>query len=180
MYQQSAELAELGKTIISRHYPYLEPLNIGFVFRIHARIENSRLVVGQTIREPDREFELHGFDVAIEIAKDVWLEATPEYRYALVDHYLGYIGLRHNSRGEPERDESGRFRTYKKRPDVQEFEEVLERHGAYTSDLRSFLRAFADRRKEQIKEEQKAKAAARKAKKKNPETEAAIEEVSTG
>ena len=103
-------------------------------------------------------------DFTIEVAKDVFDAATSEFRYAILDHYIGFIGIRINARtGEPETDEGGRARTFKRRPDVIEFEEVLVRHGAYTSEISSFLRAFADRRQKEKEIERERKKREREA-----------------
>ena len=55
-----------------------------------------------------------------------------------------------------------RFRTRLLKPDVMEFTPVVERHGAYFADLRSFLVAFAEGRR---KEAAEARAEGRRGKK---------------
>lgn len=166
MLGQDPELVELGKAIIAQHYPHLEPLNVAFMFKPVSELENGTVVAGRTTRSLNRDHALHGFDFVVEVGHDVWEELSQEQRYALMDHHVAFMGLRYAAdptTGEavPEVDEeTGRLRTYKRRPDVAEFEAILERHGAYTVEIRSFLRAFADRRKRKKDEEAAAKAAA--------------------
>lgn len=157
MYSQTALLHTLATSIIAEHHFHLAPLRVAYMFRDEAEIRNGKAIPGRTHRATDRDYVLHGFDFVISIAKDAWNELAPEHQYALLDHFISYMGLRYelvNGNHRPVVDpETGRFRSYKKEPDVREFEPVIARHGAYTAEIRSLLRAFAERRIEERKVE---------------------------
>lgn len=157
MYAQTALLSTLATSIIAEHHPHLEPLRVAYMFRGEAEIKNGKAVPGRTHRATDRDYALHGFDFVIAIAKDAWDELRDEHKYALLDHFISYMGLRYEQvagNWVPMRDpETGRYRSYKKEPDVREFEVVIARHGAYTAEIRRLLRAFAERRVEEKKVE---------------------------
>ena len=161
MYSQTAVLNLLATSIIAEHYPNLEPLNVAYMFRKEAEIKNGKAIPGRTHRVTDRDFALHGFDFVIAIAKDAWDALRAEHQYALLDHFIAYMGLRYEKVGDnwkaAEDPETGRFRSYKREPDVHEFESVIARHGAYTDEIRSLLRAFAERRVEEKKAEANSK-----------------------
>ncbi len=174
-FYRDAELTSLGQSVIETDYSHLKPLSIEFLFREEGDLENGKIVPGSTIKPGGREYTLHRHDFVISIAADVWGDPifTADFQYALLDHYLAYCGVTFAKgvNGE-ETDEiatdpkTGRFLTHKRIPDVQEFEEVLVRHGAYNGSLRSFLKSFAERRellKKQERETKKIEAEAIKA-----------------
>lgn len=162
-YAKSAELELLGKAIISNNFPHLEPVSIAWVFRDEAELKNGRIEEGHTYRESAREWTMHGFDFTICMAKDIWLKTSDDFRYAMLDHQISFIGLRYREdpsepgKTIPELEpRTGRLATFVRTPDVREFTDVMVRHGAYYGELRSFLVAFAERRKLQKEEARKA------------------------
>lgn len=167
LYNESAELRRLGLAIIEERYPHLSPVRIAWMFRDEAEYKRGKIEPGHTYRESNRQWAVHAFDFTIVIARDIWEKATPDFRYALLDHQIAFIGLDRKpdpeaAEGEerliPETDPaSGRLATFVRRPDVQEFEEVMVRHGAYYAELRSFLAAFAERRQRLREQERKGK-----------------------
>jgi len=144
VYKQDKELAEIAALVIKEHRPGLEIAKICYMFREEAAISDDKVIAGMCVRVDDRNYTIHSFDMVIEIARDVWEEATGQFRVALMDHELGHVGIRYDEEGEPIRDAvTDRLKTYSKRHDIEEFEDVLERHGAYHKALRDFLEAFA-------------------------------------
>lgn len=143
-YEGSKELEDLANGIIMLHQRHLLGVQVSYMFRPLAAISNGKVIAGMCIRVDDRNWSIHKNDFLIEIAKDVWEAApTDEFRLALMDHELSHAGVRRDEDDQFIKDPiSGRIRTYIRRHDIEEFEEVLERHGAYHKDLRSFLEAF--------------------------------------
>jgi len=151
LYTVDATLEQLANSIIKVHYPKIEVLKVAYVFREIAPVSGGKTTAGMTYRCDDRNFALHHYDFVIEIGKDVWDDATDDFRRALMDHELGHIGLVLDENGQPIRDEkTGRLKVTINKHDVEEFDQILERHGAYHADLRKFLGAWA-RRKENAK-----------------------------
>lgn len=144
-YVQDQELANLAATIIKAHRPILAMLKIAYLFREEATVTpDGKVVAGMAIRVDDRAWTLHRHDAMIEIARDVWLDATDEFKQALMDHELGHISIGMDEGRQPIIDEkTGRLKVRMKGHDLEEFDEVLERHGAYHKSLRNFLEAFA-------------------------------------
>jgi len=149
VYKTDKELDSLAKQIIDDHRQRLRAVKIAYMFREEAAISEGKLIVGMTIRVDDRNRIVHGYDFLVELAQDVWLQASNQFRVALMDHELGHVGIRLDADGEPEIDERmARVKTYVARHDIEEFEDVRERHGAYYKELRSFLEAFARHKRE--------------------------------
>jgi hypothetical protein len=154
-YKVDTGLEELGKKIIAKHRPMLGHLKIQYMFRSEASIADDKVIAGRCVKVDDRNRTIHGFDFIIEIAYDLWETATDEFKEALMDHELGHCGLRVNPDDEKDvvYDDQGRPKTYIKTHSIEEFEEVLERHGAYHKNLRQFLRAFAKSKSKKPKED---------------------------
>lgn len=137
------DVRAIADKIIKDHRPDLANLNIQYIFRPEASISNTKVIAGRCIRVDDRNWLLHQFDVLIELAQDIWGQANDEFKVALVDHELGHIGIVRDKDGEVAFDEgSGRVKIRMNHHDIEEFEDVLQRHGAYHKDLREFLRAY--------------------------------------
>lgn len=147
-YKPDKGLEALGLQIIKAYRPKLEHLKICYMFRPEASISGDKTVAGRCIRVDDRHWAIHHYDFLIEIALDVWSQANDDFKRALMDHELGHIGMELTEEGGPIRDEStGRLKVRCKMHDIEEFEDVLERHGAYHKKLREFLDAFARHKK---------------------------------
>ena len=152
-YQTDSELAKIGAAVIKKYRPELKDLAIAYMFRDEAAVSSGKLIAGRCIRVDDRNRTLHEHDIIIEIAKDVWSQAEDRFKEALMDHELGHIGIRYDEDGTtPLEDDYGRIRTFLHHHDIEEFDDVLERHGAYHADLRKFLKKFEDH-KAKAKEE---------------------------
>lgn len=139
------ELEETAKLIIDQHIPLLKLLKIQFMFRPEAAISDDKIIAGMCIRCDDRNWAVHKHDFIIEIAKDVWDDATDDFKMALMHHELSHIAIRMEEDGvSPSIDEkSMRIKTGIHKHEIEEFEKVLEVHGPYHKALREFLAAFA-------------------------------------
>lgn len=148
-YALDQGLKDLGNQIIKADRPHLANMKIGYMFRPEAPVSRGRVTAGMCIRCDDRNRTIHGMDFIIEIGKDVWEDApSNDFRRALLDHELGHCGVKLDEHGEVEYEEkTGRPKTYLRHHDIEEFEEVLERHGSYHKGLREFLEAYARHKK---------------------------------
>lgn len=157
-YALNANLERLGNTLIgsTKSLENLKMVKIGYMFREEAPISEGKVTVGMAIRVDDRNWAIHKTDALIEIARDVWEEASEQFRQALMDHELSHISVVMDEAATPVMDEStGRIRIRIKKHDIEEFADVLERHGAYHESLRVFLDAFA-KNKEQVRKAKRA------------------------
>lgn len=153
-YALNTDLENLGKKLIATipEHENLKLLKIGFLFREEAAVSDGRVTVGMAIRVDDRNWSIHKTDALIEIGKDVWEEASEEFKQALMDHELSHLKVVMDEDGTPVMDETtGRVKVMVKHHDIEEFAPVLQRHGAYHESLRKFLDAFAVNKLQQKK-----------------------------
>lgn len=155
-YVSDKELEAVAQPILEKSHSYLKMIKIAYMFREEGAVSEGKVVAGMAVKVDDRNWTLHKYDALIEIAKDVWAEASDNFRNALMDHELSHIRIRFDDQGSIVMDEkTNRIKVFLARHDIEEFEGVLTRHGAYHKDLRSFLNAFIQR-KEEMKKAKKA------------------------
>jgi hypothetical protein len=111
---------------------------------------DGHLVLGRCVKVTDLYREFQQFDFIIVLNKEVWndIEFTLDKRTALLDHELCHAGVAVDKDGEPKIDERDRpvFRTRKH--DIEEFTEIVSRHGCYKRDLEQFAEVLL--RKQQM------------------------------
>jgi hypothetical protein len=98
---------------------------------------DGRVTLGQCKRASDLDRELAAFDFVILLRKSFWQNdhVTDEQRRALLDHELCHGARALDKHGDPVIDERGRPVWRTRRHNVEEFAEVVERHGMWTADL---------------------------------------------
>jgi len=143
VFMSDAQLEKLGKSRIAEFYPQLDKLNIAFLFNEKARKSGDKLIAGKCSKVSDREFFLHGHDIIIEIAQDIYLGSTIANRQAVMDHELSHIGIKKDKDGFDAFDKNGRLKVFINQHDLQEFVEIYERHGKYHEDIKKFVEAKA-------------------------------------
>lgn len=156
VYTAAPEVEKIAQRIINTTRPILGHVKISYMFRPEAPVSDGKVTGGMCIRVDDRNRTIHDHDFIIEISKDIWDEATDQFKEALVDHELGHVGIRMSkedgAEDDPIYDETtNRPKTFIRKHDIEEFEDVLERHGAFHKGLRDFLDAFARGRSKEKK-----------------------------
>lgn len=124
------EVITIAQSLIERYHPRLQDARIGFVFRSEAPVSQGRQVMAKAARVSDKMkavMESQGardIDFVIWIAFDVWQNLGSLRREALIDHELYHCVY------DPVEHKAS-IRAH----DFEEFHEVVERHGLWTSDL---------------------------------------------
>lgn len=155
-YKTDKDLESLATILIKKHRPKLVNVAICYMFRDEAALDrqSEKVIAGQCTRTDDRNYTIHEFDFVIEVARDIWEDATDQFRTALMDHELGHVGIRFDENDEVMRDpRTDRVRTFIRKHSVEEFEEILERYGDWHKELRDFLAAWARRRMKRDEED---------------------------
>lgn len=104
---------------------------------------DGHIVLGKCVRVTDLHREFEAYDFIVVLNKEYWEAFSPEQRLALMDHELCHAAARLDAKtSEQQQDEKGRkvWRTCKH--DIEEFREVVERHGCYKADLEAFAKAL--------------------------------------
>lgn len=123
------ELIKIAERLIDEHHPHLKDANIGFMYRDKAAKSGDMFIYGKAKKVSASDQVFLDFDFIIWIAKEDFERFTPEMREAIVDHELCHC--------------SGTYGNWKMRHhDVQEFIEVVTRHGLWNSTLDYLNRAI--------------------------------------
>lgn len=143
VYTDAPEAERIAKPIIAQYHPHLHGIKIRFVFRETARKSGGKEVLGTASKVSGRNafFAAPGalssvgkeFFV-IELAEDKWDELSDDQKKALVDHELCHC--------DTEDDPQGGLKLVLRSHDVEEFEEIIRRHGLWSENTKSFASAI--------------------------------------
>ena len=137
---------KLVDQLVKAHHTDLRDARIALAWCTSWRRDvDGRIKLGQCRRASALDRQLHEFDFVILLQKEFWTNVTVsnEQRTALVDHELCHASVKldpHN--GEPIEDENGRKVYRTRKHDIEEFGEIVERHGLYKRDLEQFAQAI--------------------------------------
>lgn len=119
------EVIGLADVLIKNFHPYLKDCNIGFVFRSEASTSGGKTTLATTskVTAKFKPYLTEELDILIVIAEDSWSQMSLDQRRALIDHQLCHITF------------GGTSGWTTRCHDIEEFEEILDRHGLWKSDL---------------------------------------------
>lgn len=105
---------------------------------------DGKVILGKCKKASDLDRELAAFDFIILLRRAFWLDlrVTDAQRAALLDHELCHAALKYDERGEPVLDERGRPVYRIRKHDLEEFSDIVTRHGLWTVDLERFAAAL--------------------------------------
>lgn len=130
--------------LIGTHHMHLAEAKIALAWRMEwAEDADKRLTLGQAKKGSDLDRELHDYDFVILLNHEAWNRAgfDEQQREALIDHELCHCQVSLSDDGEPREDEYGRTVWRIRKHDIEEFKDVVARHGLYTHSLEEFARA---------------------------------------
>ncbi len=110
---------------------------------------DGKILLGRCVKASDLQRELVDFDFVILLNKEYWEDPgfDRSKKLALLDHELCHAARAVDSDGEPTIDSKGRPVWRVRGHDVEEFEEIIARHGIWKRDLERFAEAIAKRKK---------------------------------
>jgi hypothetical protein len=124
-FRSAPEVEAIAEELIEEHHPHLMGAKIIYVFRSKAEQGKGKVTLGTASKLSGLLGFLLQADFLIVMAEDEWLILSAKQKRALTDHELMHCG----------EDENG----YYLRPhDVEEFEQIVSRHGLWKSDLAAF------------------------------------------
>ncbi len=146
-YTIAESVASIAGGLIPPYHPELAEARIMYVFISEASKVNGKEIPGTAKKMSGFNAWALEIDFVITVALDKWNEMIESQRNALVDHLL------ERCYGE-EDEESGETKWKMRDPDVQEFPNILHRHGAWNEDLQGFASMAASINLDQIVEEE--------------------------
>ncbi len=113
---------------------------------------DGALVLGRCVLLNALAREMVPFDYVIVLNKEVWEdpEFTREKKLALLDHEMCHTAPALDADGDKVRDTKGRLCWRVRGHDIEEFREIVARHGCYKRDLEKFAEALLERKKEPL------------------------------
>ena len=140
---------EMLADITDKHHEHLSEAKIALAWRKTTNSDaDGKLLLGRCKKCSDLEREAHGFDFIIVLNKEFWhdKETTDAKRRALLDHEVTHAQVSRDEEGEEKRDEFGRKVYRIRKHDIEEFREIVERHGLWKGDLEAFARSCREKR----------------------------------
>lgn len=129
--------------LIDKHHAHLTDVKIAIAWRFGwGANADGLMTMGRTKKCGDLDRELAAYDFVILLNHEAWNRGglNTAHQTALIDHELCHAEVTMDTNGEPKRDEEGRLVCRIRRHDIEEFRDVVARHGCYTSDLDDFVR----------------------------------------
>jgi hypothetical protein len=161
---------ELLDELVSKHHEHLKGARIALAWHLGWKPDvDGRHTLGKCKKASDLDRELargeNAWDFVIMLDSSWWnnTNVPQAHRRALLDHELCHAQQKLNPRtAEQEEDERGRKIWRTRKHDIEEFSEVVRRHGCYKSELEQFYRDLQQgtRQAELFKEPGKAAATA--------------------
>jgi hypothetical protein len=104
---------------------------------------DGHITLGKCVKVTDLHKELADYDFIILLNREVWesKEFTADKKRALIDHELCHAARAKDKNG-PKVDDRSRPVWRTRKHDIEEFSEVVARHGCYKSDLEQFAKAL--------------------------------------
>lgn len=140
----SGVLEAIARPLIDDHYPDLNDysVRIEFVWRDKAansggkvKLASARKVSGLNAflsREPGADYGNDYF--VLEVARDTWEPLSHRQRVALIDHELAHMGVKVDP-------ETGEFKLVLIPHDLEEFTEIVRRHGLWRDEVKNLVEA---------------------------------------
>ena len=137
-----------------KHHPDIEHARIALAWRKRLRPDvDGHLKLGMCVKISEREKAVHPdtrYDFVILLNREVWQDIgfTIAKKRALMDHELCHAAPVLNKKTlEPVYDDNGRAVYRSRKHDIEEFREIVERHGCYKADLEKFAEALLKAKK---------------------------------
>jgi hypothetical protein len=113
---------------------------------------DGRIMLGKCVRATDLQRELVDLDFVILLNREVWEDAEffDSKKLALLDHELCHAARSVDSDGEPRIDTKGRAVWRMRGHDIEEFREIVDRHGCWKYDLEKFADAIFKRKNQPL------------------------------
>lgn len=142
---QGKPMYQLLEKIVHEHHSALRDARIALAWCTSWKPDvDGRVTLGKCKKASDLDRELMAFDFVILLRRSFWRdsEVSDAQRLALLDHELCHAAVKYDQHGEPEEDDRGRIVYRIRKHDIEEFADIVERHGLYKRDLERFFQAL--------------------------------------
>lgn len=127
LYGAAETVEEIADRLLPTYHPELATARIKYLGVDKGSKQNGKAVLGKASKVSGVYEFLTESDFVILVALDTWNDLDDRKRTALVDHLLEAC--------TGEEDDTGAMKWKMRKPDVNEFTSILNRHGAWTDEL---------------------------------------------
>lgn len=131
--------------LVSAHHEDLRDARIALAWCTSWKPDvDGRVTLGKCKKASDLDRELAAFDFVILLRRVFWRDerVLDPQRSALLDHELCHAARKFDDNGEPVIDERQRPVYRIRKHDIEEFTDIVARHGCYKADLEAFAAAL--------------------------------------
>lgn len=136
--------------LIRKHHDHLCDAKIVIAWRFGwNEDDDGNIRLGQCRKASDIDRDLHNFDFIILLNSEAWNASnfSEAQMKALIDHELCHAEVSRDEDGEVKIDEHGNTVYRVRKHDIEEFQEIVARHGCWKHELRAFAEAALERAK---------------------------------
>jgi hypothetical protein len=152
--EQEPDLYSLMDELVAEYHSHLEGARIALAWRFGWKGDpDGRMILGRCHKASDLNRQLHNFDFVILLNNEVWTSAefSDAQKRALLDHELCHAAVALDKDGFPKQGADDRTKYRIRKHTIEEFHEVVDRHGIWKGDIASFVkRAMASRAPHQM------------------------------
>lgn len=147
----AVEAYALMDRLINQHHPALAKAAICLAWMRGKKADkDGRLHLGRAAKSADLHRQLHEYDWIVILNREAFGDFTAQQRAALIDHELCHCRPATDKHNEQKTDAQGKLQWRCRKHDVEEFREVVERHGLWKADLETLYQAMVSSRKEPL------------------------------
>lgn len=140
---------EIMESLVEKHHGHLSEAAIAIAWRFGWKANaDGRVTLGQAKKGGDLDRELHGYDFVILLNHEAVNGGTLKQHQlrALIDHELCHCQVSKDKNGEAMTDENGRTVYRIRKHDIEEFQEIVARHGLWKDELEAFVAAVKEKK----------------------------------
>lgn len=128
-----------------RNHHHVRKAKIGLAWKKSIKPDkDGHILLGKCIKAGDLQRELADYDFIILLNKEVWEHEKfgSKRQKALLDHELCHAAQAYDKHGKRMKNDRGKYVFRVRHHDVEEFSEIVERHGIWKHDLEVFAEAL--------------------------------------
>lgn len=151
--EPETEPYKLMREIRNRFHDDIRGARIALAWRTGLKPDpDGHLILGRCMKASDLQRELVDYDFVILLNREVWTDPlfTEDKKKALLDHELMHADRAVDEEGEPKIDVRNRPVWRTRKHDIEEFQDIVTRHGLYKKDLERFAEALLKKRKPEL------------------------------
>ncbi len=134
--EEDPGLYRMLKELITKHHDHLAEARICLVWRFGWKADrHGKLVLGKCKKASDFDLAFIEYDFVILFNAEAWKTLDWKQRTALMDHELCHAW------GEADEEDGDTWKFSIRKHDIEEFRDIVERHGCYKADLEAFVKA---------------------------------------